>query len=115
MSSVRNFVDVIKKEEERVDILINNAGVVSMYILLFFDQSLVYIVKFAWRIILLNWAEEYFVKLFTCLSALEKIFTEEGLELTFATNHFGPFLLTNLLLGRQVTKTGLIFTTPNQF
>lgn len=57
MSSIRKFVDVIKKEEN-VDILINNAGVVKF----------------------------------------EKIFTEEGLELTFATNHFGPFLLTTLLL-----------------
>ncbi|XP_048747816.1 retinol dehydrogenase 11-like [Ostrea edulis] len=58
MSSVRAFVDVIKREEKKVDILINNAGVVT----------------------------------------LEKILTEEGLELTFATNHFGPFLLTTLLM-----------------
>jgi NADP-dependent 3-hydroxy acid dehydrogenase YdfG len=31
MSSVRAFVDIIKKEEKKVDILINNAGVVSTY------------------------------------------------------------------------------------
>lgn len=31
MSSVRAFVDVIKREEKKVDILINNAGVVSTY------------------------------------------------------------------------------------
>ncbi|KAK3880440.1 hypothetical protein Pcinc_015042 [Petrolisthes cinctipes] len=29
----------------------------------------------------------------------EKVMTNEGLELTMATNHFGHFLLTNLLLG----------------
>nr|XP_019919816.2 retinol dehydrogenase 11 isoform X1 [Crassostrea gigas] len=58
MSSIRKFVDVIKEEEGNVDILINNAGVLTF----------------------------------------EKIFTEEGLELTFATNHFGPFLLTTLLI-----------------
>ncbi|XP_078310140.1 retinol dehydrogenase 13-like [Crassostrea virginica] len=68
MSSIRKFVNVIKKEEERVDILINNAGVVT----------------------------------------LEKIFTEEGLELTFATNHFGPFLLTNLLLDLIKKSSGRI-------
>lgn len=68
MSSIRKFVDVIKKEEETVDILINNAGVVT----------------------------------------LEKIFTEEGLELTFATNHFGPFLLTTLLIDMIKRSRGRI-------
>lgn len=27
--------------------------------------------------------------------------TEDGLELTMATNHFGPFLLTHLLIGTK--------------
>ncbi|XP_061170054.1 retinol dehydrogenase 11-like [Saccostrea echinata] len=58
MSSVKSFVDVIRREENKVDILINNAGIVVQ----------------------------------------NKIMTEEGLELTFATNHFGPFLLSTLLL-----------------
>ncbi|XP_061170033.1 retinol dehydrogenase 12-like [Saccostrea echinata] len=58
MSSVRTFVDVIRREEKGVDILINNAGVV-------------------------NWNE---------------VFTAEGLEETFATNYYGPFLLTKLLI-----------------
>lgn len=30
--------------------------------------------------------------------------TEDGLELTMATNHFGPFLLTHLLIGTLLTK-----------
>jgi len=29
--------------------------------------------------------------------------TEDGLELTMATNHFGPFLLTHLLIGESYT------------
>lgn len=33
------------------------------------------------------------------VSGLPKILTPEGLELTFATNYLGPFLLTNLLRG----------------
>jgi hypothetical protein len=28
--------------------------------------------------------------------------TEDGLELTMATNHFGPFLLTHLLIGKSI-------------
>ncbi|KAK3086915.1 hypothetical protein FSP39_025366 [Pinctada imbricata] len=35
----------------------------------------------------------------------KKTITEEGLEVIWATNHFGPFLLTNLLLDR-IIKTG---------
>lgn len=58
LKSVRQFVDRVYEEEQRLDILINNAGV----------------------------------------SGLPKEMTEDGLEVNFATNHFGPFLLTNLLL-----------------
>lgn len=31
--------------------------------------------------------------------SLRKKITEDGLELTMATNHYGPFLLTHLLIG----------------
>ncbi len=37
--------------------------------------------------------------LFTPTGLPSKI-TEDGLEITFATNHVGPFLLTSLLLGQ---------------
>lgn len=33
-----------------------------------------------------------------CAESRTKV-TEDGLELTMATNHFGPFLLTHLLIG----------------
>jgi len=39
------------------------------------------------------------------IAGLRKTITEEGLEVQFATNHFGPFLLTNILLG-LMKKTG---------
>jgi len=65
LSSIRNFCDEVLKEETRLDILINNAGVAGM----------------------------------------RKSMTEDGLEIHFATNHFGPFLLTNILLG-LMKKTG---------
>lgn len=58
LSSVRKFAEEIIKSETRLDILINNAGVVESSILK----------------------------------------TEDGLSLGMQINHFGPFLLTNLML-----------------
>lgn len=57
MKSVRACAERLNQSLEKVDILLNNAGVI-------------------------------------CPLAR----TEEGLEMIMATNHFGPFLLTNLLL-----------------
>ena len=60
LDSVREFAAKILEEEPRIDILINNAGVVN------------------------------------------NVYTKsaDGFELTFAINHLGHFLLTNLLLDR---------------
>lgn len=58
LDSIRAFSDVFKKQFKRLDVLINNAGLISMD----FKTS------------------------------------EDGIELVFAVNHLGPFLLTNLLL-----------------
>jgi len=33
------------------------------------------------------------------VAGLRKTITDENLELQFATNHFGPFLMTNILIG----------------
>jgi NAD(P)-dependent dehydrogenase (short-subunit alcohol dehydrogenase family) len=33
---------------------------------------------------------------------LKKEVTEDGLEMTMATNHFGPFLLTHLLISKKL-------------
>ncbi|XP_046860995.1 retinol dehydrogenase 13-like [Xenia sp. Carnegie-2017] len=57
--SVRKFAEEIYSSEEKIDVLINNAGTVS---------------------------------------TVERKLSEDGLELTMAVNHFGHFLLTNLLL-----------------
>lgn len=65
LPSVRNFATLILKSEQRLDILINNAG---------------------------------------CI-ALEKRLTADGLESQMQTNHFGHFLLTNLLLGLMIKST----------
>ena len=57
--SIRNFVSLFLEQEERLDILINNAGLIS---------------------------------------SDEPKYNDDGIELTMAVNHLGPFLLTNLLL-----------------
>lgn len=36
------------------------------------------------------------------LSAIKKKMTNEQFEMVFATNYFGPFLLTHLLLGKFI-------------
>jgi dehydrogenase/reductase SDR family member 12 len=58
LGSVRDFAAAFLEDRDRLDVLINNAGVLPP----------------------------------------ERTHTEEGFELTFATNVLGPFLLTNLLL-----------------
>lgn len=60
LRSVRSFVDEVLKDEPRLDVLINNAGV------------------------------------YGCPYSL----TEDGLEMQMGVNHFGHFLLTNLLLDK---------------
>ncbi|RUS78951.1 hypothetical protein EGW08_013292, partial [Elysia chlorotica] len=60
LESVRNFARDFNETESRLDILINNAGVMA------------------------------------CPKAL----TKDGLEMQIGTNHFGHFLLTNLLLDK---------------
>ena len=59
LDSIRKLAKEINEEEERLDILINNAGVLASY-----DHL-----------------------------------SEDGLELQMQINHFGPFLLTHLLIG----------------
>ncbi|CAG0905847.1 unnamed protein product, partial [Darwinula stevensoni] len=59
LSSLREFVEDILKTEDRLDVLINNAGMLGLQ---------------------------------------ERKLTEDNLEYTMASNHFGHFLLTNSLL-----------------
>ena len=58
--SIRKFVDEINREEDAIDILVNNAA----------------------------------------LYTKSKQWTKDGLEMQFGVNHFGPFLLTLLLLDK---------------
>lgn len=62
LDSVRKFAVNVNKQESRLDVLINNAGVAN---------------------------------------AFGKKITADGLELTMATNQYGPFLLTHLLLRKS--------------
>ena len=106
MSSIRDFVSIISTEEKAVDILINNAGVVSKYssdlksllpviarldCIFIFPYKKVPVIDFQVPVLgmllplfFLDWNENI---------------TAEGFENTFATNYYGPFLLTTLLLG----------------
>ncbi|XP_076625366.1 retinol dehydrogenase 14 [Colletes latitarsis] len=59
LSSVREFAQQTNREENRLDVLIHNAGTAEVF---------------------------------------RKKVTEDGLEMTMATNHYGPFLLTHLLI-----------------
>ncbi|XP_031773418.1 retinol dehydrogenase 14 [Apis florea] len=58
-SSVREFARQINHEENRLDVLIHNAGTAQLF---------------------------------------KKMVTEDGVEMTMATNQYGPFLLTHLLI-----------------
>ena len=60
LTEVRRLAEEVLARYDRLDVLVNNAGVISM----------------------------------------RRQVTAEGLETTFATNHLGPFLLTNLLRAR---------------
>jgi len=59
LTQVRQLATQVQTGHDRLDVLVNNAGVITM----------------------------------------RRRLTTDGLETTFATNHLGPFLLTNLLRG----------------
>jgi NAD(P)-dependent dehydrogenase (short-subunit alcohol dehydrogenase family) len=63
LTSIRHFAKCFTVQFQHLDVLLNNAGVLSM----------------------------------------EKKQTRDGFELTMGTNHFGPFLLTNLLLEHLIS------------
>lgn len=60
LDSIRNFARQINEEENRLDVLIHNAG---------------------------------------CAQFFQNKVNEDNLEITMVTNHYGPFLLTHLLIG----------------
>ncbi|KAK4875324.1 hypothetical protein RN001_011746 [Aquatica leii] len=72
IKSIREFSQDINETEDRLDILINNAGIA-------------------------NSAQDY---------------TNDELQVTMQVNHFGPFLLTHLLIGllKKTSSSRIIFT-----
>jgi retinol dehydrogenase-12 len=73
LASIRASAQALRRDFERIDLLINNAGMVSM----------------------------------------RHRVSADGFELTFATNHLGPFLLTQLLLDRMA-EGGRIVTVSSR-
>ena len=65
-ASIRSFAAVASERFDRIDVLLNNAGLVSR----------------------------------------SRALTADGFELTFGTNHLGPFLLTSLLLDQIIATPG---------
>ncbi len=68
LASVRASAEAVRRDVDRIDLLINNAGMVSM----------------------------------------QRRVSADGFELTFATNHLGPFLLTQLLLDRMAERSRIV-------
>lgn len=77
LSSVRDFARKFLATSHPIDILINNAGIACTL-----SFPCLYL---------------FFIWFYSGLQERQE--TEDGLETTMATNHFGHFLLTNLLLG----------------
>ena len=73
VASIRASAQAVRRDFDRIDLLINNAGMVSM----------------------------------------RHRVSADGFELTFATNHLGPFLLTQLLLDRMA-EHGRIVTVSSR-
>jgi len=94
LESVRKFAARILEEEKELHILVNNAGA-SGGTAISLSLSLSYICPYCVVYVHIN--SGLFI-----LTGLPSKITADGLEITFATNHIGPFLLTSLLLGQTL-------------
>ena len=89
LDSIRECANTLLQQEDKIDILINNAGnglSKIRQVILLFSHS--------------NWSCEYFyIPLWNIgIMACPELKTEDGLEMQMGTNHFGHFLLTEMLL-----------------